>query len=80
MNHRRYAHEANPQQEFAAVMVCSRADKGCPLVSGASIRVAIPYIDPKLSDGTDQEAETYLAKSEEIGREMMYLMSLAAGQ
>ena len=51
------------------------ADKSCPFVPGADLRVAVPYIDPKLSDGTEQETATYLAKSEEIGREMVWLMN-----
>ena len=57
-------------------MVCTKADKECPFVQGAS-PVAIPYID---SDGTPEEAATYLAKSEEIGREMLYLFSLVASE
>ena len=65
---------SNPTVDFGAVMVCSSADKSCPFVPGADLRVAVPYIDPKLSDGTEQEAATYLAKSEEIGREMVWLM------
>ena len=66
---------SNPTVDFGAVMVCSSADKSCPFVPGADLRVAIPYIDPKLSDGTEQETATYLAKSEEIGREMVWLMN-----
>ena len=66
---------SNPTVDFGAVMVCSSADKSCPFVPGADLRVAVPYIDPKLSDGTEQETATYLAKSEEIGREMVWLMN-----
>ena len=77
---KKYSHEVNPNSDFAAVMVCTKADKECPFVQGASTRVAIPYIDPKLSDGTPEEAATYLAKSEEIGREMLYLFSLVASR
>jgi len=69
---------SNPTEAFGAVMVCSSADKSCPFVPGADLRVAIPYIDPKLSDGTDAETATYLAKSEEIGREMVWLMARTA--
>ena len=71
-----YSDGYNPAQEFAAVMVCSSADRGCPLVYGSDIRIAAPYIDPKRSGGTPEETATYLTKSEEIGREMAYLMSL----
>ncbi|MEL6343220.1 MAG: protein-tyrosine-phosphatase [Myxococcota bacterium] len=75
-----FGDDFNPQDGFAAVMTCSAADAACPFVPGADIRAAIPYLDPKTSDGTPEEASTYLAKSEEIGREMVYLMKLAAEQ
>lgn len=75
-----YGDAFNPQQDFAAVMVCSSADAACPFVEGADLRVSIPYLDPKVSDGTPEEAATYLAKSEEIGREITWLMAQAAGR
>ena len=75
---KKISHDSNPTESFGAVMVCSSADKSCPFVPGADLRVAIPYIDPKLSDGTDAETATYLAKSEEIGREMVWLMTRTA--
>ena len=70
-----YADEANPQQGFGAVMTCSSADRGCPLVHGAAARFATPYVDPKVSDGTDEEAATYDARCRQIGTEMLYLMA-----
>ena len=30
---------------FAAVMTCSSADRGCPIVYGADVRFAVPYVD-----------------------------------
>ena len=69
-----YTDEANPQQGFGAVMTCSSADRGCPLVHGAVARFATPYVDPKVSDGTDEEAATYDARCRQIGTEMLYLM------
>ncbi|MED5370124.1 MAG: protein-tyrosine-phosphatase [Myxococcota bacterium] len=68
----------NPSQGFAAVMVCSEADASCPYVPGAELRVSLPYLDPKASDGSPDETATYLAKSEEIGREMLWLMQQVA--
>ncbi len=73
-----YSHEFNPKSGFAAVMVCSSADASCPFVEGAALRVSLPYLDPKVSDGTPEEAATYRAKSEEIGREMVWLMQAVA--
>lgn len=65
----------NPQKDFAAIMTCSDADENCPFVQGAEKRFSIPYIDPKESDGTPQEAETYDERCRQIAMEMYYLMS-----
>ena len=75
---KKYTDEANPQKDFAAVMVCSSADQGCPIVYGSDARFSIPYIDPKVSDGTDAEAATYRARAMQIGAEMFYVMARAA--
>lgn len=65
----------NPASDFAAVMTCSDADKNCPIVPGAEERFSIPYEDPKVSDGTPEEASTYDERCAQIGREIFYLMS-----
>ena len=67
---------SNPSQDFAAIMTCSDADENCPFVPGTSFRKAVTYRDPKESDGTDQEKETYDERCLQIGREMFYMMSL----
>ena len=72
---KKYTDEANPQGGFGAVMTCSSADQGCPVVFGAAARFATPYVDPKVSDGTAEEAATYDARSRQIGTEMLYLMA-----
>jgi arsenate reductase len=66
----------NPTEDFAAIMTCSDADNACPLVPGAATRIAIPYVDPKASDGTDAEAATYDERSLQIATEMLYAFSL----
>ncbi|MEL6653963.1 MAG: protein-tyrosine-phosphatase [Bacteroidota bacterium] len=63
----------NPQASFCAIMTCSEADEACPVVFGASKRVALPYEDPKKSDGTPEQAATYQARSLEIATEMAFL-------
>jgi arsenate reductase len=68
----------NPRQGFAAVMTCSDADAACPLVPGAAARIAIPYVDPKVSDGSDAEAATYDERCLQIATEMLYAFSLVA--
>lgn len=65
----------NPRNNFAAVMTCSDADENCPFVPGAETRFSIPYIDPKVSDGTPSEEETYDERCRQIAAEMYYLMS-----
>ncbi len=76
---KKYDADGNPTENFCAVMTCSEADKNCPVVAGASLRVAIPYEDPKAFDGTDQEAAKYTERSEQIAREMLYLFSQVKG-
>ena len=77
---KKYGDEPNPSEGFGAVMTCSSADRGCPLVYGADARFAIPYVDPKVSDGTAAEAATYDARLEQIGTEMLYLMGQVAAR
>jgi protein-tyrosine phosphatase/arsenate reductase len=76
---KKYDTGGNPTSNFCAVMTCSQADKNCPTVAGASLRVAIPYEDPKSYDGTPQEAEMYALRSRQIAREMFYLFSQVKG-
>lgn len=70
----RYSHPMNPQHGFAAVMVCEEANEACPVVEGAAARFGLPYIDPKVSDGTPEENQVYQQRSLEIGAEMFYAM------
>ncbi len=75
---KKYDNKRNPQSNFIAVMVCSDADEACPVVDGATARIAIPYIDPKASDGTFMEKDTYDTRCRQIAREMFYLMAKVA--
>jgi arsenate reductase len=72
---KKFEDPANPQENFAAVMTCAQADKNCPVVPGASIRVPLHYEDPKAADGTPEEASTYDERVRQIGSEMFYLFS-----
>jgi len=65
----------NPQAAFAAVMTCSSADKGCPIILGAEKRIPITYDDPKAFDNTPQQAEKYMERSMQIATEMYYVFS-----
>ena len=65
----------NPESGFAAIMTCSDADENCPFVPGAEFRKPITYRDPKESDGTDHEPETYDERCRQIASEMFYMMN-----
>ena len=71
---KRYDDSANPTTHFCAMMVCTRADQGCPLVPGAEKRISLPYEDPKAYDGTDWETAQYDMCCRQIAREMFYAM------
>jgi arsenate reductase (thioredoxin) len=70
-----YNEAPNPEQGFTAVMTCSEADKKCPTVAGAKERIALPYEDPKVSDGTATESSTYDERCAQIAREMLVVFS-----
>lgn len=61
------------KSNFIAIMTCSEADQGCPFVPGALSRVALPFVDPKIADGTAEEEKVYLERSIQIAREMKLL-------
>ncbi|WP_338812753.1 protein-tyrosine-phosphatase [Bernardetia sp. Wsw4-3y2] len=71
---KKYTHKQNPQNGFAAIMVCSDADKNCPLVMGADARFAIPFEDPKNSDNTPSEEQVYNERCQQIGTEFFFVM------
>jgi arsenate reductase len=72
---KKYDDDFNPKKEFAAIMTCSHADENCPVIFGASRRIALTYNDPKDFDGTPQEAAMYTERVHEIGRELLYAFS-----
>lgn len=65
-----FTDEPNPRSEFAAVMVCSDADEGCPLVPGAEARFSLPHNDPKAFDAFPNAVMKYDAACLEIASEM----------
>ncbi len=69
---------SNPTQDFAAILTCSSADAACPILPGAALRVATPYDDPKIADGTPAEDETYDDRVLEIGSEVHHVFAEAA--
>ncbi len=75
---KQYTDAPNPREGFAAIMTCSEADKNCPMVEGAALRVPIPYVDPKESDGSAEETAIYDERTRQIAIEMFYLLSKVA--
>ncbi len=72
---KKYDDPFNHSKDFAAVMTCSHADENCPLVLGASSRIAITYDDPKDFDDTSSESSKYRERVHQIGREMLFAFS-----
>ena len=70
-----YDNAFNPKKEFTAIMTCSHADANCPFIPGAKKRISIQYDDPKEFDHTEQQAEKYQERSEQIATEMLYVFS-----
>lgn len=72
---KKYDVSPNPKKEFGAIMVCTSADEGCPIVTGCDFRLALPFEDPKNFDDTDLEAEKYDERVRQIGREVLFALS-----
>jgi arsenate reductase len=72
---KKYDDAPNPRKDFAAIMVCSDKDANCPIVTGASRKISLTFDDPKDFDGTSLEAEKYLERVRQIGREILFAFS-----
>ena len=55
------------------ITTCNNADENCPFIPEAIQRFHLPYTDPKHSDGSPEQEETYLKTSREIAAEMYFL-------
>jgi arsenate reductase (thioredoxin) len=75
-----YTDAGNPQDQYAAIVVCSEADASCPTVQGAAIRIPVKYLDPKLYDGAPFEAAKYAERRDDIGRFMLSTLMQARRQ
>lgn len=72
---KRFTDPPNPSSGFIVVMTCSQADAACPYVQGAVTRVAVPYDDPKIADGTPEEAVRYDERVAQIGRDLAWVFA-----
>ncbi len=71
---KRYDDPSNPQHDYCAIMVCTDADENCPVVLGASLRVSMPFEDPKEFDGQPSEASAYAERRDQIARAMLMIL------
>lgn len=69
---KKYDNEVNPSEGFAALMVCSEADRSCPVVPGAEERFSVPFDDPRYFDGTPAQATEYDKTTRQIAQEFFY--------
>jgi arsenate reductase len=76
---KKYDDPFNHSTDFAAVMTCSHADENCPLILGASARIALTFDDPKAFDDTSVEAAKYEERVNQIGTEILYAFSRISG-
>jgi hypothetical protein len=74
---KKYDHTINPKENFGAVMVCSEADKSCPVVPGAEARFSLPFEDPRYYDGTASEELEYDKACRLIARDIFYAVNHA---
>lgn len=75
MYSKKFSDRQNPTEGFAAIMVCSDADKSCPVVPGAEARYSFPFDDPRYFDDTPSEELEYDKTVRLIAREMFYVMN-----
>jgi arsenate reductase (thioredoxin) len=73
-----YTDAPNPKSDFCVVMTCTEADKKCPLVKGAALRIALPFDDPKASDNTPRETAVYDDRCRQVACELLYVFSEAS--
>jgi arsenate reductase len=62
-------------EPFMAITTCNNADKNCPFIPTASYRFHLPFVDPKHSDGSPAQEETYLQTSKQIAGEVYFIFS-----
>lgn len=77
---KKYTDSTNPTTNFAAIMVCSEADKSCPFVEGASLRIGLPYLDPKEFDSSPLKDQKYDERCRQIATEMFYICHIVSLQ
>jgi len=60
---------------FFALMTCGDADENCPFIPKAKARLPLRFKDPKASDGTPEQRETYRNRSHQIASELHWIFT-----
>ena len=60
-------------EPFMAITTCNNADTNCPFIPTASHRFHMPFVDPKASDGSEKQDETYLKTNMQIAGEIYFI-------
>jgi arsenate reductase (thioredoxin) len=71
-----YNDPSNPQNAFAAIMVCTDAEENCPFIPNAELRISTTYDDPKVFDNKPEQDGQYDERSKQIARDILYMFSL----
>lgn len=71
---KKYNSKRNIKKNFIAIMTCSYVNETCPIVEGSNCKVFLPYIDPKTSDGTEDESRIYDRTCLNIAQEMFFII------
>ncbi|WP_439131301.1 hypothetical protein [Polaribacter sp.] len=69
-----YDHPEN-KEPYMAITTCDSADKNCPFIPSATHRFHLPFVDPKHSDGSDIQEQTYLETNKQIAGEVYFIFS-----
>ncbi|MBU3012231.1 hypothetical protein KO506_12510 [Polaribacter vadi] len=63
------------QEPYMAILTCNDADRNCPFIPAATHRFALPFLDPKFSDGTTEQEQVYLQTSTQIAGEIYLIFN-----
>lgn len=69
--------DAENKNPFIAITTCNNADTNCPFIPEATYRFHLPFVDPKASDNTELQDETYLKTNQQIAAEIYLIFSEA---
>ena len=71
---KRYDNVEN-KNPYIAITTCNNADTNCPFIPEAIYRFHLPFVDPKSSDGTELQEESYLKTNQQIAAEVYFILN-----